>query len=448
LPGDRPGQTPAGQQARTVTTAPKPPAAHPRSSSAPDSKVAAFYETLFPSSSPQRRFAPVILAAALVLVLLLGKCAFSSSGSKSAQAPDPRTTGRLVVKSNRANTTIEATRFPSPGNAAPASVKGTADQGLSGLPPGKYAVTARSDGWPEISEEVDLEAGRTAELAFHFKSGSLRLDSVPSGVTVRLGEAGLGQTPLVIPQLPPGECQLLLEYPSWPALTFKTTITENVESTATVRLPHGKLTVETTPPGATVLLGGKAIGQTPLTLERVPVGTKKLTLQAKDFPTLEVSVTVEDRGEAKVSPQLGSYFPALDPEALLRAVWVPDSPDNIAPPFDGITGPSQARNGIVKNLNRKRLFENWLRKSYRFSATVKSYDRDSGQVEFAEQKSDLSSYRVLAILSPEARNDKDLAARLVKGATFALYGRLSAVEEPRWPFKIITFEISPVEPLR
>ena len=127
---------------------------------------------------------------------------------------------------------------------------------------------------------------------------------------------------------------------------------------------------------------------------------------------------------------------------------MPDRSDNIAPPFDGITGPAQPRNGIVKNLNRKRLLENWLRKSYNFSATVKSYDPGKGLLEFDEQKSDLSRYRVLATLSPEVRNDKDLTARLGKGATFACYGRLSAVEEPRWPFKVITFEISPAEPLR
>ena len=156
---------------------------------------------------------------------------------------------------------------------------------------------------------------------------------------------------------------------------------------------------------------------------------------------------MEDRGEVKVSPQLGAGFPLLDPPALLRAVWVQDNPDQIAPRVDSVTGPYQPQNGIVRNLHRKRLFENWLRKSYRFSAIVKSYDQVSGQVEFAEQNGELSKYRVLVKLSPDARNDKDLAAQLGKGATFTLYGRLSAVEEPRWPSKVITFEISSVEPL-
>lgn len=86
-------------------------------------------------------------------------------------------------------------------------------------------------------------------------------------------------------------------------------------------------------------------------------------------------------------------------------------------------------------------------KQYRFSGIVKSYNRETGQIEFAEEKSDLSKYRVLVQLSVEARGDKDLAAQLTKGATVALYGRLVAVEEPEWPAKFITIEFSAAEAL-
>ena len=411
-------------------------------------KVPGLYESLFPLGSPLRRFGPVILVATVVLVLLLGKCAFSSSRSKSPRPPDPKTTGSLVVKSNLANATVEATRLPPPANAATASVEGTIDQVLSGLPPGKYTITVRADGWPEIHEQTNVDAQRTTELAINFKGGSLRLDSDPSGVTVRLGAEVLGRTPLVIPNLPPGARELSLEYPFWPSVSFKTTITEGVESTGMVRLPHGKLTVETSVPGVTVLLKGRDLGRTPLSLAQFPAGTRKLTLQAKDFPPMEVSVTVEDRGETKIHPTLGSVFPVLNPGALLRAVWITDNPDELAPQLEGVTGPFQPRNGIVKNLNRKWLFETWLRKRYCLTSIVKSYDQASGQVEFAEQQSGLSKYRVLAVLSAEARNDPGLTAQLVKGATFAFYGRLSAVEEPHWPSKVITFEFSSAEPLR
>lgn len=384
----------------------------------------------------------------MVIFLLLGKCATSSSTRKSVQGPDPKTTGRLVAKSNLSNVTIAATKLAAPGDVTTASFSGTTDQALSGLPPGKYAVTARAEGWPEVREEAVVDAERTTDLMINFKGGSLRLDSDPAGATVRLGAAVLGRTPLVIPQLPPGACQLSLEYPTWPSLLFKTNITEGVESTGSVRFPYGKLTVETSPPGTTVLLGKRVLGQTPLTMEQFPAGTRKLTLQAKDFPPLELPVTLEDHGEVKLHPALGSAFPVLDPAALLRAFWVPDNPDQIAPPNDGVTGPFQSRNGIVKNINRKRLFEAAMNRRFRFNAIIKAYDQASGRIEFTEQQSELSKYRVLAILSPGARNDPDLTAQLIKGASFVFYGRLTAVEEPRWPSKVIMIELSAAEPLR
>lgn len=387
---------------------------------------------------------PAAGAAVFLLIVSLVGCGKSPEAVQAAAVKqEAETTGRLVVKSNRAGATVEATLTP-PTGAAATSAKGTVDQVMSGLPPGKYAVTLHAEGWPDASGEANVTVGAQTAVTVNFKSGSLRLDTDPTGATVHLAGAVLGKTPLVIPQLPVGECQLSLVYPSWPAVPAKITIAENVEASETVRLPHGRLTVESIPAGATVLLEGKAYKQTPLFFDPISAGTKKLTLQAKDFPPLEVSVTVDDRGDVKVSRELGSGFPELDPPALLQAVWVPDDPNKLSPPVDSL-GRFEPRNGIVKNLRRKILYENWLRRTYRYSAVVKSYDPAGGKVEFTEQTGELSSYRVLAELSPTARNDKALAAKLTRGAVLSLYGRLGAVEEPRWPFKAITFELSAAE---
>lgn len=126
---------------------------------------------------------------------------------------------------------------------------------------------------------------------------------------------------------------------------------------------------------------------------------------------------------------------------------MPDDPDKLSPQLD-TGGVYQPQNGVVKFLHRKRLYDYWLRKNYRFSGSIKAYDPASGQVELVEQASEFSKYRVLAKLPPETRGNPELAARLTKGTTLNFYGRLSAVEEGRWPAKVITFEISPAEPLR
>lgn len=399
------------------------------------------------------QLAPVVLALAALLLAGTGGCRKSPEEEKAEKAAlIAQTTGRLTVKSNRPSTTIEATRLAAAGEAPAAVLKGNEDgateHNFTALPPGTYAVIARSAGWPDIRQEANIIAGQATEVAVQFKSGSLRVESIPVGATVKFAGTSLGKTPLTVPQLPPGEISLTLEYPLWPVLPFRVTITENQETAETVRMPHGRLVVESNPEGATVLFNRRVIGQTPLTIERYQAGNTKLTLQAKDFPPMELAIEMEDRGEVKLTPVLAMAFPEMDPTSLLAEIWVepPDEKDRLAPAMKPFTT-YPSRNGVIKNLDRKKLAEQWLDKPYRFIAIIKNYDRDDGQIEFAEEKSDLARYRVLAKLSPSARNDRELTARLVKDSTFSLYGYLTAVEEPVWPARVITLEFSAAEAL-
>lgn len=403
----------------------------------------------FPPGSPMRRFGPIGLAIVAVLFLMLIVSMCTSSKPSRKAAADPKTTGIIFVKTNRASTSVEAVRVPDATSPAADTFRGSGGAPtLSGLPPGKYLLTARSEGWPLIKEDVSVAAGQTTEVAVNFKSGSLKLDSVPSGATVRWGENELGKTPLVIPELPAGECPLTLVLAAWPNLPYKATIVEGVETAQTVNFPYGRLVVETTPAGATVQLETRMVGKTPLTLEQVPAGVTKVTLRADDYTPVAFNVTVEDHGEAKLTQVLVSSIPVLDPPALLAAVWVEtaaEDPNRLAPGFRDTTG-YQSRNGIVKNLNRKKLVENWLTKRFRFTGTVKSYDRETGKIDFLDETNDLAKYHVSATLSISSRQNKDVVAQLVKGASFALLAKLDAVEEPRWPAKTISIELISADP--
>jgi len=441
-------QPPAAAAAESKPSAAKPrrPVAEP----APDrgfvAKAVILYDMLFPEDSPRRRHGPYIVAGAILFILLLGKCAFSSSHSSASRPPDPNKTGRLIVKSNLAGASIAARRMPFSKDPAD-GFAGTVGQPIEGMPPGKYAVMASAAGWPAVHAEAELVATQATNLEMNFNGGALKLDTDPTGAAVHMGETDLGRTPLTIPLLPPGDCEVLIEYPSLPALSFKATITEGETAAATVRLPHGRLVVESTPTGATVLLGNKPLGVTPLTLAYFPPGVRKLAFQAKGFPTSELAVTVNDGADVTVHPALATAFPLLDPAALFHSVWVPDNPDAIAPPFDGLSGPSAPRNGVIRNLNRKILYNDWLTKTYRVSGTVKGFDRAAGTIEFADQQTDLCRYHMIAKLSVTARADAGVVARLTKGATFSFYGQLTAAEEARWVSKSILLEFVNVEPM-
>jgi hypothetical protein len=446
---NNPSATPPPQQ---TPDAPGEPATEKSSALA---KGKALYEKFLPPGSPQRKFGPLILAAPVLVLLLLAKCAFSAGSQKITEAIKAHeetarveSTGILVVKANRPNALVEAVLTPAAGEAATPGVKGAeegaAQHTLRYLPPGKYALTARAEGWPEVRAEVDVPAGRTTEFTMNFPSGSLRLDTIPAGASVRWGKVVLGKTPLTVPQLPVGESTLSIEYGTWPSVAAKVALSENTETAHSVRLPHGRLTVDSVPAGAHVVLGGKTYKQTPLFFDPLPAGATKVTLQAKDFPPMEVSFTVVDGQETKIRPYLGSAFPVLDPAEFLRAVWIASDPSKMASDFNQTTGIYRPKNDIVKNIHRERLYNKWQHRSYRFSGPVKSYDAASGRLEFAEQKSELSRYRVLAQVAPGANPGKPVQkdAKDKEPVVLTVHGRLTAVEEPAWPGRVITLELT------
>lgn len=380
-----------------------------------------------------------MLTGALFLGAACGKQATSASSSSAAAGaqpakPDIATLGSLTVTSNLDGTTVDATR-QGPGepstNANRAAPAGAKEQSLNELPPGRYLVVARAPRFADLKEEVYVEAGHAAKVDFHFKGGSLRIESDPAGAMVRLGESALGKTPLTVPVLPVGDCTLSLEYPSWPAVRYTATILEETETKASVRLPHGRLVVESTPSGATVTLAGRNVGVTPLTLATVPVGERKLLWQLKDFPAMETTVSIKDNNETRANVVMGTGFPILDPSAMLDAVWMeaaPDDPNKIAPAFTATTG-FKSQNGIVRNLDRKKVFEGWLGKKFRYTGTVRSYDKDSGQIEFIEQNGTKSSYRVAAVVTTDTRRSPETADRLKRGTTVTLFGKITGIEE-------------------
>lgn len=376
------------------------------------------------------RIAYPLLSALAAFALFAAGCGKSPEKLKAERDAElARTTGGVLVKTNLSEAVIKVT--PAEGTTG-SPREGAANQPVTGVPPGKYTVVATLEGWPEARGEVTVQTGQTSTLELKFPIGALRLDSAPAGAEVKLGARELGKTPLVVPQLPAGEVSLTFEYPSWPAVTQKVTVVENQETAATVRLPHGRVILDSIPSGATVLFNRRSVGTTPLTLDAVPAGARKYGFQLKPFPTIEVALTVIDGKETKYAPALGAFFPLLDPAELLHEVWIPDDRSKITTGFNSTTGIYRPRNDIVKNIHRERLYSRWQLKFFRYTGQVKAYS--AGRIEFDEGKGGVAPFRVTALLlTPGAAVQKD--------TTVSVYGKLVAVEEPAWPGRTITLEL-------
>jgi hypothetical protein len=81
---------------------------------------------------------------------------------------------------------------------------------LRDLPTGVYDAVARQGDW-ELRDRIEIKRGEVALKTFQFANGSVKIISAPSGATVSLGEKELGQTPLLLDEVKPGEVSYQLQ---------------------------------------------------------------------------------------------------------------------------------------------------------------------------------------------------------------------------------------------
>ena len=92
------------------------------------------------------------------------------------------------------------------------------------LPVGTHDIAARLDGWPEQHQSVAVERGRDAAAQFVFKNGSVKITSAPGGAEVFQDGQSLGQTPLLIEEVKPGEVRYELRLKGHKPATLSGTV--------------------------------------------------------------------------------------------------------------------------------------------------------------------------------------------------------------------------------
>jgi eukaryotic-like serine/threonine-protein kinase len=73
------------------------------------------------------------------------------------------------------------------------------------LPARPHELLAHLDGWPDEQQKIDVNAQRENAARFVFANGSVKITSAPGGATVIANGKELGQTPLVIEEVKPGD---------------------------------------------------------------------------------------------------------------------------------------------------------------------------------------------------------------------------------------------------
>jgi eukaryotic-like serine/threonine-protein kinase len=83
------------------------------------------------------------------------------------------------------------------------------------MPARTHELIARLDGWPDEQQKIDVDAQRENAAHFVFANGSVKITSAPGGATVITNGKELGQTPLVIEEVKPGDVTYELRLPGY-----------------------------------------------------------------------------------------------------------------------------------------------------------------------------------------------------------------------------------------
>jgi hypothetical protein len=135
--------------------------------------------------------------------------------------------------------------------------------------------------------------------------GGMNLQSVPDGASLMVGGEYRGKTPLNISGLSPGTYAVTFSRFGFMELSVQVPVEQGkiAEVTATLQPKTGTLVVNSTPPGARVLLDGAEIGLSPLVRENISADNHTVILEKDGYVTAarQVMIPVGQVGSVEVS---------------------------------------------------------------------------------------------------------------------------------------------------
>lgn len=135
--------------------------------------------------------------------------------------------------------------------------------------------------------------------------GGMELQSVPDGASLMVSGEYRGKTPLNISGLSPGNYTVTFSRFGYRELSVQVPVEQGKITgvTATLQPKTGTLVVNSTPPGARVLLDGAGIGLSPVVLENISADNHTVMLEKDGYVTAarQVMIPVGQVGSVEVS---------------------------------------------------------------------------------------------------------------------------------------------------
>jgi TonB family protein len=165
---------------------------------------------------------------------------------KENAATDPgvlhlvRQTGSVEINTEPAGVSFEVRPAPPRISIGGTDVKtGKTPATVADLSTGDYVVTFKREGWPDHTENVTIERGKTAHVTSKYSGGSVTITSSPSGARVMRDGKDIGETPLTLNEQQPGDVSFTLDLAGY----ISTTVEGKIEAEQALTL-NGSLRAE------------------------------------------------------------------------------------------------------------------------------------------------------------------------------------------------------------
>ena len=249
--------------------------------------------------------------------------------------------------------------------------------------PGEYRVEATATGYHPLASDlaVSRDDSQVVELVMRPLPGRITIDSDPPGAAVAIDGEVLGITPLVDLPVEAGDRRLQLELERYLPLErdLKVTGRDIQQQLALALAPAwAEVSIDSLPAGATVLVDGEAVGETPATLE-VLQGERQIMLQKTAFADWEQ--TLEITAGQPIQLERIELQPA---NGVLQLESTP-SGANVT-----VDGEFEGQTPLTLELSPGR--------SHRINLSRPGYRRYNTSVELAPGASDSRSVRLVAML--------------------------------------------------
>ncbi len=209
--------------------------------------------------------------------------------------------------------------------------RGVTPTTLSNIPKGLASISVRLAGYRDETREIRVTPGDSQTLALTLKALPARLNvvSTPEHARVFMDNDYQGKTPATITSVAPGTHELRLELAGYAPATRSVTLENGAEETEEFTLVSvlGRIEVSTKPPGAKILVDGRAMGTTKaqgdaprsqiLKLEKIAAGEHSVMAHLAGYQDVARKVTVNANGTAQVFLVLPRVF---TPDTLIETI--------------------------------------------------------------------------------------------------------------------------------